>query len=303
MKSKQNDSVLFDIIYSHFYKGNMSQLLPEYIKAKDNPTEENLSFRKKMEDELFPLVIKNIIAKLTIEGLEHKWPEKKLNDLIAKVPNIVNPSEEYLLSLREKVDMGCPVCRTRLVFVKRSNFETLSEHVSGDGNDYVSKKDAFGCPNENCEVHKLGEKWLEDGEGPFGGKIFEKVNYINGNHAPFRTSWRKMEAEKDHQIRLLKIKDHSLLLKYSTKADKNGNKNYLFTRFDFQLVINGTYYTSGFEMFLFSMRRYFNKNNRQYHFKEHISRVKSWDKRWWSKLSLNIAKIVWKNDYQQALEL
>ena len=283
---EQMNSTIMSIIWSEVCSGQMRDLYPIYMKARDNPTKENESFRKKMDDELFPLITKVV-------------------QLIASVPNQVNPSEEHLLTLREQVDIGCPICKTRLVFVKRSNYETLNDHV-GDPNGYVYKKDAFGCPNESCEAHKDGLKWLADGEGPYGGKFSweAKYKYIDGNRRAFRTMWRQMDAEQDKIIKLFKIGKFNVKLSHGCKTDLNGKKKFLSDRFHFQLTINGALYTSGIHMLIFVLKQYLRTNykgGRVYLFKNDISQI-TYDKRWWKKVGLDIAKVIWSRDYKIALE-
>lgn len=204
------------------------------------------------------------------------------------------------MNYRNSIDIGCPVCKTRLRFIDSDRYETLHP------NNTVSKKDSFGCPNENCLANVYNLKWIESGEGYYG-KFFDHekaIKFIDGNKAPFRTYTRQMNAEREFTYSLLKTNLFIVELGISAKADFNGKRK--FNRYyNLKLYISDgsgfVLYQSGMHMFIFDFKHYLRSKNRQNEFKNHIQRLKSWDKRWWSKLSFTIAKLIWRGDYQKAI--
>lgn len=227
------------------------------------------------------------------------------SDLVADIPNFFYPSDEYLKRERSETNMGCPVCQERLVFKKRSNYETLVEHVS-DPNGYVFKKDGYGCQNESCDACKNGLIWLGDGEGPFG-YFGNDINYIGNNENPFRTWHRAQKAMERKRYTLFRNKYFGLNLEIrSYKASEDGKRSWIRWSFKFQPLIrsNGglAYYHSGIGMLFFCLKGYwkpfFNKN-RSEALAEGIKSL-SHDKRWWKRASLFIARFVWPSDYRAA---
>jgi len=211
-------------------------------------------------------------------------------------------TDENLAILRSRVDIGCPICRTKLVFVIRGHYETLSEHVCPT-NETPSFKDAYGCPNKECEANKDNIKWLADGEGAYGGDYSKKYNYIDGNCAPFRTWSRQYNSEKNVRHRIIENRWFMLDTNVSTKANMDGVKNHLLKKFTFDLWIKKRsgyeHYISGLHMLIYSLKMYSRNIDRIYEFTQHI---KTEDARWWAKLSLFIAKRIWRKDYEKAVK-
>lgn len=273
------------------------------IKDKDETKGEDEDFLNWMRTKMIPLVIENIGLKIRIKAVKEKWPKEIVKEAIDALPNIIDTSDEYQLMCRERVDIGCPCCKTRLIFIKRDRFETLVEHV-GNPNGKVFKKDAFGCPNPKCDAHKTGKLWLENGEGPFGG--YEKIKYINDNDAPFRTFNRSLNAEREKRITLFKNKWILLDVKISCKADNNGERSWN-KKIKFEIAtskdgIGYIRYISGIHMFLFIMRQYaIAKNNRSNILLKDMNSICKWERtEWWRKLPLIMARYLWRTDYKIA---
>lgn len=275
-----------------------------YLTDKDfvGLTEKEEEFIK-IHNELITLIVDNIRLKAKIKGdLSDEEIEKWCTEFLL----IYLISKENAEIIRNRVDIGCPICRTKLVYVKRMRAETLNEHVCPDEHGYISKKDMYGCPNEGCEVHKSGLLWIGDGEGYYGpyNRDNDKLPFIDGNHAPFRTFSRKMEAEKEQKIFELKIfKRVMIRFSVTSKADQNGkrhwNKN-LYLRLAFGSGDGCyTYYQSGLHMFIFSMKQYAKKYGRIHKFKD---KTRWPDKRWWARLSFWVASKIWHKDYLKSLE-
>jgi len=258
----------------------------------------------KSHNELITLIAKNIKLEAKIDG---SLSLEEISEWYDHFLLIYILSKENTDKIRNKVDIGCPICRSKLVYVKSMRAETLNEHVSCREDGYISKKDMYGCPNENCEVHKRELLWIGDGEGYYGSYKFDNKNlpFIDNNPAPFRTFYREIEAEKEKSVGTIKIFDKIMFeLFISSKADENGKKhwNKIFHLRTYIKEKNGLgwiYYSSGIHMFIFSIKCYAKKHSRVQEFKNKIS----WeDKRWWAKLSFSLAKIIWKKDYLKAIE-
>lgn len=296
------------IAASKLFSENMSTIKKEYTRLKDRAlyggsqelSEAEKSIITAYEERLIPAVIK--VTKLSIEAKAMKegwYEENEIRNYIEELEKTLSPLDpQKVEKRRKKVDMLCPSCKTNLVYVRSSSYETLGEHIFSP-NDYVSVKDGYGCPNTKCEAHTHGITWLSDGEGPYGLES-DKVSYIDDNKAPFRTWHRKHNAEQPTEIFRIWVGKIMLVVKMSTKADLDGKKSLLKRRFDFEVYINQVLYTPGIKMFFFSLRQYFRSPDRVRAFKNHIGRLKSWDKRWWSRLSLFIARHIWNREYEKA---
>jgi uncharacterized protein YbaR (Trm112 family) len=137
-------------------------------------------------------------------------------------------SKDNIQKKRDAVDIGCPACKTKLVFVKTMRAETLSEHVCGDDN-YISKKDMYGCPNHDCFVNEKGLTWLEDGEGFYSNCFTIKSDdsrFIDKNSQPFRTWNRKYEAGRERIVNEIAVGNVMIQIAMSCKADENGKKSW-----------------------------------------------------------------------------
>lgn len=268
------------------------------LKDIDDPSKQDLDLIARMENEYIPLLVKNISLTIKIEASKCKWSMDKVETFIKELSDKIAPTKEYLQAERLKVDIGCPICKTRLVYSHQARFETLNEHVSNI--EIISKKDSFGCPNVSCLAYQKKLVWLSDGEGPFGHLDWKSTfHYVDDNKYPFRTWHRKYEAEKENRITIIKNKWFILRLMYYLRANENGEKNWLFTTFKFQLYIRDKHssfvlYQSGLHMLIYSLTSFIRHSNKEYVFKEMKDRLKSWDKRWWSKLSFTLIKLFYK---------
>jgi len=213
-------------------------------------------------------------------------------------------SEENRQKIRDSVDIGCPVCKAKLVFIKTMRAESLSEHCTSE---HVSLKDMYGCPSVGCFANENGLLWIGDsGEGFYGGSFDIRNNdkvFSNRNSAPYRTFSRKLNAEQEKTSFKVKFLYFMVILKISSKADENGKKHWnkifnieVYTRKNLK---DSSYsmYLSGIRMFIFSIKQYLNRWSRMNNFKDSLRRE---DDRWWAKLSLSFAKIIWKKDYLEA---
>lgn len=98
-------------------------------------------------------------------------------------------------------NMACPLCQYGLVLGLRAKYETLGEHVSNPNRDVPSKQ-GYRCVNAFCIAARAGYHWLEDGEGPYGGRDLgfdlppQQLNWNEGIYFP-RGTWRyKQETER-----------------------------------------------------------------------------------------------------------
>lgn len=57
--------------------------------------------------------------------------------------------------------MNCPHCKTELIVKEQLRLETLIEHVECRE---ASLKDAYSCPNEDCDCFKEKVVWNSDGD-------------------------------------------------------------------------------------------------------------------------------------------
>lgn len=254
-----------------------------------------------LHNNLVHLAAENIRTNAIYEGILSKPEiEKWYSDFCLN--HVVN--KDNIEHIRNMVDIGCPVCKTRLVFVKKMQAETLLEHVQCS--EYISKKDVYGCPNGMCEAYEKGLLWLADGEGSYYGYYGDKIDFIDNNSAPFRTFSRKLEAEKEKVIKKIKLFNKIMFeLSISCKADEDGKKHWNKI-FHLKTCVNKDncgwiYYQSGIHMFIFSMKMYSKKHLRINNFKNDIRWIKN-EKRWWAKLSFEVAKIIWSKDYKEALK-
>lgn len=307
MNKKEKENIMFQInmiVWKYLSEDGRADLFRKYYEVKSEVVrDEDKLFVKRMKEEIIPLVIETIQLKIKIESIGKKWSEDILEEAIAGLKNAIDPSDEYIMEQRNKVDMGCPCCRTKLVFVKKGKYETLCEHV-GNPNSRVSMKDAFGCPNTDCEAYKYDKLWIESGEGPYGG--FKKIKYIDNNDAPFRTYHRSLNAQQSKKFDFFITKWIMIIIEISSKADNNGKRNWnkiIKIGIAF-LDKHGGYvkYISGINMLIYNINKYIRRGDKRvdtFIFDiEHIEKFKYTD--WWRKLSLAICSFIWKNDYKLA---
>lgn len=303
-KEEQNNWDFNQIAFDVLSKNSALSLLITYYDLRDENDEKSMHFKKRIKEEIVPLISELFSQKIQIKALNDKWPEEKIKDMLDRVPNYIDPSDEFLLEQRNEVDIGCPCCGTRLVFMGRERFQTLSEHVMSP-NEPVTKKNSFGCPNEYCAAHKEKILWLEDGDGPYSSWN-KKIKYIDDNNAPFRTYHRRLNAEKEKRIRVFRTKHIMIYMNISSKADENGKRHWnKKIKFELSFSKDGMgyiKYISGLHMFIFVMKKYMNKEIRQKEIKEDLECISWRGKEWWRKLPLFIASIVWKKDYKAAKE-
>lgn len=302
-KLKQKQRKVVNAVFNEFYKDHKDTVnsLMKMARCGYGFYQEEREKIKDSIDKFVEILEVKVQTVLMQKYISTSGIEELLNGYIVGF----DPTRERLELERKKVDIGCPVCRTRLVYVKTDRYETLDEHVCSS--ERVSEKDVFGCPNKKCDAHKLDLEWLCDGSGPYSSDYFTKdPGYIDGNCRPFRTMWRGIDAQKEKTIWEWPTNLFTLCLRRSCHADNNGKVKPFSKYYHFQLFIaqkNGgkVLYHSGIHMFIFSMRSYFLLKDRSHEFKNHISRLKSWDKRWWSKLSFAIAKVLYRKDYEKTL--
>lgn len=217
-------------------------LSSEYFKAIQvlNDTEsDKLSEKQKQllnnHKEVMEITATNVVLEGVCKGKsQEEMNEWKNNFLLLNVD-----TPENLNKRREKVDIGCPSCRSKLVFIDRRKVESSFDHVCCDEFQYVMAKDTFGCPNKDCFVHEAGLTWLEDGEGFYSNNYYVRSNdprFIDRNSQPFRTVWRKIKAENSC-LELLKIIIWNIYFYVSmtSKADENGKKHWN-KRFKIQIL-------------------------------------------------------------------
>lgn len=299
------------IAAAKIFTTEMSTIRKEYTKLKDRAlygdheklSEAEKNIIKLYEERLIPAVMKTAKLSIKVKAQKEGWYEKNKDQIkkyLADLEKTFSPLNQHRIEKkRQKVDILCPACKTKLIYVKSLPYETLNEHVCAP-NGYISVKDGYGCPNKECKAHTYGLTWLSDGEGPYGLDS-DKVTFIDDNSAPFKTWHRKYNAEKPTEACRVWIGKFLLVAETSTKADYNGKKSLLKKSINLKLYINGMLYMPGINMLCFSLRQYIRSSNRLYIFKNSIQRINSWDKRWWSRLSLWIARHIWKKDYEKAL--
>ena len=86
--------------------------------------------------------------------------------------------------------MKCPVCKTELAPGEMLRLETLEEHVC-DPNAEPALKQSYHCSNPDCSAEGSGIIWNRNGERYGAGKL----EWIDGNDAPFGSFERKMKVE------------------------------------------------------------------------------------------------------------
>jgi hypothetical protein len=296
-KEQRDNFQMFRIAYLKLHEDKAMKAYYA-LKDADNPSEQDLGLIAQMENEYIPLLVKNIGLTIKVEALKCGWSMDKVETFIQALPNKIAPTKEYLEAERSKVDIGCPICKSRLVYSHQARFETLVEHASPS--DYISKKDSFRCINVLCLAHQKKLVWLSDGEGPFGHLDWKSTfNYIDDNKYPFRTWHRKYEAEKEHKITIIENKWFLLRIVYHSRANENGEKNRLFTTFKFRLYVSDGHsgfvlYQSGLHMLIYSLTSFIRCSDKGHDFKELKDRVQTWDKRWWSRLSFTLIKLFYK---------
>lgn len=295
---------LRDVYFSKYYskETNASKLFRHYLNCYGSNDPKDVKFLDDFKDKLWPLFTENVRLAMEFEATsEPKKYIKIYKEEIAKIVEELNRLVD-IEKIRASVDMGCPSCGTRLIFVERGCFETLDEHVSMP-NGPIVKKDAFGCPNESCMANKAKMKWLEDGEGPYYDLTSSiKVGFIDDNNKPFRTFWRSMEGStpKSHYFSI--AGNWSLCVSISSKADYNGKKSWNKT-IQIELLKNNIKKETGLKNLIISVRHYHTVPDyvRVNMFHNDLKYPNIRNKHWWHLVSFYIAKIVWNKDYKEAL--
>lgn len=304
VKLRRRQRAIANVVFYKVYKEH-KKLMDSLMKLSSVDT---ARFEESREEviESINMVSDNFENRFKTALLVEKVTSVGIEEIIDEFLVQIDPTQDRLTSLRAKVDIGCPVCKTRLVFVKRLRLETLDEHCYPS--DRVSMKDSFGCTNRDCISHQKGFTWTRDGEGPYSKDMFYKgVSYIDNNPAPFRTVQRSIEARKQKTVWDWSTKWFSLVLVRDCKADTNGRIKPFSQYYRFQLFVVGkngvrVLYQSGVSMLLFSLKGYIqHSQNRVNKFKNHSRRL-NWDKRWWYKLSFVIASKMYKREYRETLK-
>lgn len=90
-------------------------------------------------NEIMTLIAENSALKCLIANTPEEEVKKSKEEFLTHY--II--SEENRQKIRDSVDIGCPVCKAKLVFIKTMRAESLVEHCTSE---HVSLKDMYGCP-------------------------------------------------------------------------------------------------------------------------------------------------------------
>lgn len=200
--------------------------------------------------------------------------------------------------------MLCPICKTELITTCKRRLQSIEESVLYP-NDKASFKDAFHCPNKECEASKDNLCWNEWGEYymlDWGKSRDKEYAFINNNNGPFGSFQRKCNVEvgkHDEDFYLINLKipfiNIRIRLKVSWKYEGNEDGEVLKRIPKFYLIVNDIYYISGLGMLVFCLKQFY-KQKPVERMKEELSC--GWDRRWWRRLFVFYIKTVHRAEYK-----
>ncbi len=197
-----------------------------------------------------------------------------------------------------EIHMFCPLCETELIVKGQEKLETLCDHVL---EQTPTLKDAYGCPNLNCELYHDNAIWGPDGDYYGGKELFKKYRFKQGLKSAIGSFSRRMDIEsyRGENHNLLTIGKVIFYLKYDYKADDKGNIVQRIPKIEVHIRSkdgSAILYMSGIRMLLFCIREF--KREKERYLRNEYNQLKDsynegvWhDTRWWKILAAQYLKI------------